>query len=88
LKLLASRLCHLPDVRPQNRNEHKYHHPYHPSALIVPEAQSFRCRLERDSQKFANRTLPLHVKTLQRNERRHQRVILGADAIRAQKLDL
>jgi hypothetical protein len=88
LKLLASRLCHLPDVRPQNRNEHKHHHPYHPSALIVPEAQSFRCRLERDSQKFANRTLPLHVKTLQRNERRHQRVILGADAIRAQKLDL
>lgn len=84
LKLLASRICPLPNM-PQTSNEHTHHRH---SALIVPEAQSLRCRLERDSQKFANSTLPLHVKNLRRNERRHQRVILGADAIRAQKLDL
>lgn len=60
----------------------------HRAALIIPKSQSLLARLRRDSAKFTEHTMPLHVKGQQRIERRHQRVILGADALRAQKLDI
>jgi hypothetical protein len=62
--------------------------PNHRAALIIPKSQSLLARLRRDSAKFTEHTMPLHIKGQQRNERRHQRVILGADALRAQKLDI
>lgn len=62
--------------------------PNHRPALIIPKSQFLLARLRRDSEKFTEHTMPLHVKGQQRNERRHQRVILGADALRAQKLDI
>jgi hypothetical protein len=89
LRLLASRHCHVPEAQlPTAANSSNQFKLHRPAALIVPEAQSLLARLERDSKKFTKSALPLYVKTLQRNERRHQRVILGADAIRAQKLDI
>jgi len=59
-----------------------------PASLILPAAQSLRARLERDAGKFTEHTMPLHAKGQKRSERRHQRVLLGADALRAQRLDI
>jgi hypothetical protein len=67
-----------------SNNEIRHHHP----ASIIPKAQGLLARLERDASKFTQHTLPLHAKSRQRSERRHQRVILGADALRAQKIDI
>ncbi len=61
---------------------------HHHAGLIIPKPQGLLSRLDRDCAKFTQYTLPLHVKGQKRNERRHQRVILGADPLRAQKLDL
>ena len=74
--------AHLQKVSSGRPGQHR------PASVTLPKAQSLLARFERDTGKFTQHTLPLHVRGQQRNERRQQRVLLGADAIRAQKLDI
>ena len=88
LRLLASSRVHQSRDRHIQETASNQHALNHHEAIIIPKVQTLCARLERDSETFKHRSLPLHFKGLQRNERRHQRVILGADALRAQKLDI
>jgi hypothetical protein len=89
LKLLASSRVHQSrDRHIEEKTASNQHALHHHETIIIPKVQTLYARLERDSATFKHRSLPLHFKGLQRNERRHQRVILGADALRAQKLDI
>jgi hypothetical protein len=89
LKLLASSRVHQSrDRHIEEKTASNQHALHHHETIIIPKVQTLYARLERDSATFNHRSLPLHFKGLQRNERRHQRVILGADALRAQNLEI
>jgi hypothetical protein len=87
LKLLSNSRAHLFQHQQPLHVALKQKH--HRSAdVVIPQAHNLLARLHSDTGKFAEHCSPLHIKGQKRNDRRHQRVLLGADPIRAQKLEI